>query len=105
MADSLHIRLTPAVRQHLERLAAVGGVSLSQAARTAVMRAAFPEGDVPDEDELLRLLGQAARAGSVPAIKELLAHYREAGEWKSSASSLAAVDELAEHRAREANRS
>jgi hypothetical protein len=67
------------------------------------MNAASPEGDVPGEEELLRLLGQAARAGSVPAIKELLAHYRECSESKSSP--LAVVDELAERRAHEANRS
>jgi hypothetical protein len=41
------------------------------------MQAALPEGGVPTEEELLELLGQAARCGSVPAIKELLACHRE----------------------------
>jgi hypothetical protein len=38
---------------------------------------ALPEGGVPTEEELLELLGQAARRGSVPAIKELLAYHRK----------------------------
>jgi len=52
--------------------------------------------DVPTEDELLRLLGKAARAGSVPAIRELLAPYREQEDAEDDG--LSVVGELAERR-------
>ena len=33
--------------------------------------------DIPDETEVLRLLGESARAGNVSAMKELRAYHRE----------------------------
>ena len=43
----------------------------------------MPRKGVPDLEELLVLLGEAARAGSVPAAKELLAwHDRRRADWE-----------------------
>ncbi|HYH59581.1 MAG TPA: hypothetical protein VD790_10230 [Thermoleophilaceae bacterium] len=55
---------------------------------------------VPDEAELLRLLGEAARAGSVSAMKELLRYYQEREGDDAKGSPLKGVDELAAHRQR-----
>lgn len=97
MPDSLHIRLTPAVRRHLERLADAKKTTLSSAMRSAVMQASPSQLEgVPSERELLELLGEAARAGSVPAMRELLAYHQEAGRGKDSP--LSVVDELARRR-------
>jgi hypothetical protein len=97
MRETVHISLNPATRAHAEALAEARGTSLSAAIRVAIVEARFPEGGVPDEEECLRLLGVAARAGSVPACRELLRTYREylkpeRPEW------LRAVDELARRR-------
>jgi hypothetical protein len=50
----------------------------SRLMRELVLEATLPDDApaVPDEEEQLRLLGAAARMGNVPAIRELLAHYR-----------------------------
>jgi len=63
------------------------------------MEATVPENQsaVPDAAEALVLLGEAARAGSVSAMKELLAHHRERRQQGGDA--LSAVDELAAKRA------
>src|SRR5687768_17227339 len=76
---SVHIRTTPALRRRIEALAEARGSSLTGAITAAVMEATAPmdRGGVPDEAEVLNLLGEAARAGSVPAMRELLRYYRE----------------------------
>jgi hypothetical protein len=51
---------------------------------------------VPTEDEVLQLLGEAARGGSVAAMRELRAYHRESGP-----GALAELDELAHRRARQ----
>lgn len=101
MAETVHLKLSPATRAHLEALAEARGTSLSQAARLAITEAAFPARDVPDTDELLRLLGMAARAGSVPACRELLRYYRERRK-PQRPSALGGIDELARRRMAEA---
>ena len=97
MPETVHIRLNPATRAHLERLAEARQTSLSDAVRFAVTEAAYPDGGVPDQDECLRLLGLAARAGSVPACRELLKHRRREAS-KPRSNTLRIVDEIAERR-------
>jgi hypothetical protein len=97
--ETVHIKLNPAVRGHLERLAEARNTSLSAAVRWAVTEATFPEGGVPTRDELLRLLGMAARDGSVPAIRELLAHYRREEERPKRTGTLRVLDELRQKKA------
>jgi predicted transcriptional regulator len=97
MAETVHIRLNAATRAHLEALAEARSTSLSGAVREAIVQATFPERDVPDEDELLRLLGVAARSGSVPACRELLRYYRQDRK-PQRPSALGGIDELARRR-------
>lgn len=59
--------------------------------------------EVPDERELLMLLGEAARCGSVPAMRELLAYHRERPQ-PQPGDVVTALDELAARRLREADR-
>jgi hypothetical protein len=70
----------------------------SAAVRAAVLEASLvPVGlpPVPDRDELLALLGEAARGGSVSAMRTLLAE-RYAGVTEAPRS---VIDELASRRA------
>ena len=61
---------------------------------------AVPRNGVPDLEELLVLLSDAARAGSVPAAKELLAwHERRRANWERP-DPLDRFDELAVRRDR-----
>jgi hypothetical protein len=53
---------------------------------------------VPAEDEVLRLLGEAARAGNVSAMKELRVYHREHSATEQNP--LVEPDELAELRGR-----
>ena len=64
------------------------------------MEAALPEGGVPDGQEVLELLGQAARCGSVSAMKELLAYHREREAESDEFAEFAEFDELARRRSR-----
>src|SRR3989442_1650859 len=97
MTEDLHIRTPPAFRRHLDGLAKARGTTISQTIRWAVMAAALPKGGVPTEQEILELLGEAARAGNVPAMRELRAYHRERAQ--TTDSPFAEFDQLAERRA------
>lgn len=56
---------------------------------------ALPE--PPDRDEVLRLLGVAARSGSVTAMKALLDEYRRDGD-DTETKPTSVIDELAQRR-------
>ena len=96
-AHRLSVRLFPPQAERLDALAEARGVTRSELLRTLVLEATVPAAapSVPDADELLRLLGAAARMGNVPAMRELLAHHRRA---PAAPSPLGVVDELAERR-------
>jgi hypothetical protein len=67
------MRLGDADRARLDRLADERGVSPSEVVRHVVAEADdTPLPGPPDRDELLRLLGERAREGSVRAIELLL---------------------------------
>ena len=55
-------------------------------------------GSVPDEREVLELLSRAARAGSVPALRELLRWHRERRRPLADGHPLDELDELARRR-------
>ena len=78
-ASRLHIRTTPQFRARLERLARERHTSMSAVIKSAVMQATAQSG-IPDEREVLELLSEAARCGSVPAMRELRAYHRERAE-------------------------
>jgi hypothetical protein len=100
MPASIHLRTTPAFRCHLEALAKQRGQTLTEAVRTAVMHQADPGAGACSLDETLDLLSLAARAGSVPAMKELLRwHERRHGSWKPR-DPLEHFDQLAARRGR-----
>ena len=61
-----------------------------------VMQANAAQGDVPSEHEVLLLLSEQARCGSVPAMKELRADHRERAA--GDQDGLAQFDELAARR-------
>ena len=75
----------------------------SQALRAAVLEASpAASSDLPpvaDRDELLRLLGEAARGGSVSAMRALLLEHRRDGGDVPPGDGL--IDELAARRAAE----
>src|SRR5687768_2963040 len=98
MTPRVSVRLFPPQAERLDALAEARGMTRSELLRTLVLEATVPDTapSVPDADELLRLLGVAARMGNVPAIRELLAHHRSAPE---AASPLGVVDDLAARRA------
>ena len=78
---SFTFRASPVLLDKIEALAAARGQSRSAAVKAAVVAAEVAESGrapVPDHHEVLALLGEAARGGSVPAMKELLAHHRDA---------------------------
>ena len=94
-ADRVHIRTTPAFRARLERLAQQRHTSMSAVIKSAVMEWTAQDG-IPDQREVLELLSEAARCGSVPAMRELMAYHRERGS--ANQDKLAAFDELAARR-------
>lgn len=96
--DRLEIRLTPALRKRLDDLAQNRNTTVSGAVKSAVLEAT-KVGGVPTEEEVLELLGEAARTGNVSAMKELRAYHRERNSNETENSPLAVVDELASKRA------
>lgn len=78
----IEIRVTEAFLRRLDAFAQTRGMNRSAALRAAVLEASpAAPGELPpgaDRDELLRLLGEAARGGSVPAIRALLDERRGA---------------------------
>jgi hypothetical protein len=75
--DQVNVRLTPVVRDRLERLARDHKTTVSGAMRIAVMQATKHPGGVPSEREVLELLGEQARCGTVSALRELRSYHRE----------------------------
>jgi predicted transcriptional regulator len=97
MPDEIHIRTPPAFRRRLEELATARKTTISEAIRSAVLQATVPERGIPSEQEVLELLGEAARAGNVAAMRELRTYHRE--QDVVGADPLAEFDELATRRA------
>ncbi len=98
-ARRISVRLFTPQAEALDELAEARGMSRSATLRELVLAATLPEDapTLPDEQEVLELLGAAARMGSVPAMRELMAHHRER-KVSGIPSPLAAVDELASKR-------
>lgn len=101
MTRRVSVRLFAPQADRLKELAEARGLSRSATLRALVLEATVPEDapGVPTEDEVLELLGAAARAGSVSAMQELRTHHRERRAARSDANPLAEFDELAERRA------
>jgi predicted transcriptional regulator len=75
-----NMRLGDADRERLDRLAEARGVTRSEVVRHLLAEADDgPLPGPPDRDELVRLLGEAARGGSVRAIEILLMRKWERG--------------------------
>src|SRR5262245_56477298 len=91
----VEFRTTPVMRQRIERLARDHNTTLSGALKIAVMQATKGTG-VPSETEVLELLGEAARDGSVSAMKEMRAYWRE--QRNDDTDKLAGYDEVAAKR-------
>jgi hypothetical protein len=98
MTPRVSVRLFPPQAARLDELAEARGVTRSALLRTLILEATMPADAqaIPDRDELLTLLGAAARLGNVPAMRELLRHQRNE---KPPAGLLGVVDELAARRA------
>jgi antitoxin component of RelBE/YafQ-DinJ toxin-antitoxin module len=100
MADQrIELRVTPALRKRAEKLAEDRNTTLSGAIKSAVLEATKDDRGVPTEQEILELLGEAARTGNVSAMKELRAYHREQQDPNEAEDPLAEFDELAERRA------
>jgi hypothetical protein len=99
MADGrIEMRVSPALRVRIEELAAERKCSMTEAIKWAVLKATSTGEGIATEQENLELLSEAARTGSVPAMKELRAHHRERNS-DPQETPLGVVDELAEKRA------
>lgn len=72
----LSVRVSEGSLRRLDALAEAQGLSRSRLVRrmvdAAIEGAPMPAADLPDEDELVQLLAEKARAGSVSAIRALL---------------------------------
>ena len=92
-------RASPVLVARLDRLAEATGSSRSAAIKRAILEATTPAETqpVPDEHEVLLLLSEAARGGSVAAMRELLAYHRERRQGRRP-DAVDALDELAERR-------
>jgi predicted transcriptional regulator len=71
-------RASPVLVARIDRLAEARKVSRSAVIKRAIVEATVPEHAtaIADEQEILVLLSEAARGGSVSAMKVLLAHHR-----------------------------
>jgi hypothetical protein len=78
---TITFRASPILVARIDALAAARGSTRSAAIKAAILEASIPAGasSVPDDHEVLVLLSDAARAGNVAAMKELLAYHRERG--------------------------
>ena len=101
--DGQPSRRGQAVTAASEATGDVGGerkTTLSGAVRSAVLEATRAERGIPSKEELLLLLSEAARTGSVPAMKELLRHHQHQGPGRKRRDPLDRFDELAARRER-----
>jgi predicted transcriptional regulator len=102
---TVSFRASPVLQRRIEELAEARGMNRSKAIQAALVEATVPEeaSAVPSEQELLHLLGEAARAGNVAAMKELRAYHREHERDETETpkkGSVEALDELASRRPR-----
>ena len=100
MTRHITFRASPAVTARIAELAEARGSTKAAAIRAAVVSAATPKHApaVPTEAEVLELLGEAARGGSVAAMKELLVYHRERRGVAGAVDAVAELDELAARR-------
>ncbi len=98
-------RVSPVLLARIEQLAAARGSSRSAAVKAAILEATVTPGEqsVPDEQECLKLLGEAARSGSVAAMRELRAYHRDR-RGPGSTDAVSELDDLAARRHRGADR-
>ncbi len=82
------------MRRRLERLA-----EERKAVRFAVLEATRADRGIPSKEEVL-LLSEAARTGSVPAMKELMRHHAHQSPGRMRRDPLDRFDELAARRER-----
>ena len=75
---TITFRASPVLVARIDRLAEAQKVSRSAVIKRAIVEVAVPEHAtaIADEHEVLVLLTEAARGGSVSAMKVLLAHHR-----------------------------
>ena len=78
MTQHVTFRASPVLVARIDRLAEARKVSRSAAIKAAIVEATVPEHAtaIADEHEVLVLLTEAARGGSVSAMKVSLAHHR-----------------------------
>lgn len=95
----VEVRLSPPLRRRLEQLAEERNTSLSGAVRSAVLEATRADRGIPSKEELLVLLSEAARTGSIVAMNELLRYYDHQGPGRKQ-HPLDGFDELAARRDR-----
>src|SRR4029450_12640987 len=94
---NLTVRMFPALLARVDELAEARKCSKAQVIRTVVLEATLPE-DAPgiaDEREALELLSVAARCGSVPAMRELLAFHDKQQQAKGAGDVFDELDDLA----------
>jgi predicted transcriptional regulator len=91
-------RASPVLQRRIDELGEARGLNRSKAIQAALVEATTPEdaSATPSEQEVLHLLGEAARAGNVAAMKELRAYHREHKEAEDK--SLADLDAFADGR-------
>jgi hypothetical protein len=96
---TIGFRASPVLVARIGQLAEARRCTRSAAIKAAILEATTPEHatGVPDEQEVLVLLGQAARGGNVAAMRELLAYHRERKR-PTDNGVFAGVDDLATRR-------
>ena len=78
MQENINFRASPMLVARIDELATARKASRSAAIKAAIVEATVPEyaTAIADKNEILVLLSQAARGGSVSAMKALLAYHR-----------------------------
>lgn len=98
----ISLRATDAFATRLDALAEARGLNRSRMLKAAVLEASMAPAEqshVPDRDELLRLLGESARSGSVTAMRTLLEELRRDGiHAEAPPVGLSVIDQLARAR-------
>jgi predicted transcriptional regulator len=72
---TVNVKLDGVTARRLDELAAACGGNRSEAVRRAIMRASG-ETAPSEEQDVVKLLAEQARAGSVPAARALLDYYK-----------------------------
>jgi predicted transcriptional regulator len=93
MVKTVNVKLDGVTARRLDELAAACAGNRSEAVRRAIMEASG-EAAPSEERDVVELLAEQARAGSVPAARALLQHFKERERERAAQVELSRIREL-----------